>query len=70
MAYVLSTRDALRGAKGFFGRAVDSTPWGMIGVWQRFIASEAAGGIILMASAAAAIVVANSLASTHWRSLS
>jgi NhaA family Na+:H+ antiporter len=32
----------------------------MIGLWQRFISSEAAGGIILMGSAAAAIVVANS----------
>jgi len=33
---------------------------GMIGIWQRFIRSEAAGGLVLMASAAAAIVVANS----------
>ena len=33
---------------------------GMIGIWQRFIRSEPAGGLVLMASAAAAIIVANS----------
>jgi len=39
----------------------------MVGIWQRFIQSEAAGGLVLMASAAVAILVANSpLASAYF----